>query len=250
MSAGSVFQEALRALRRHELPGEAERDVLAAMEAGRPGPLALLYAAGAEVGLGREVLLRRAAGLFFCSCAANLADDLADSECSYLEAPQQVGPGVQFALQSLCFATLAQAELPAPVLVEAAGAMVTAAGLQVLEVRTGAWTAPRFQQVAEGIAGQQWALYLRVLWEGTERVERAMTVGRSLGVAAHVAEDIRSGDARFHGMPEEDRRKVLAWAREAVDTVRREGLACLDAVLRTVEPHFPSPPGRGEIGEE
>jgi hypothetical protein len=239
MSAGAVFQEALRALRRSGLPEEAERDVLAAMEAGRPGPLALLYAVGAEVGLGREVLLRRAAGLFFCSCAANLADDLADGECSYLEAPQRVGPGVQFALQSLCFATLARAELPGPVLAEAAGDMVTAAGLQVLEVRTPTWTAPRFKQVAEGIAGQQWALYLRVLWEGTARAARAVAVGRSLGVAAHVAEDLRSGDARFHGMPEEDRREVLAWAREAVDTVRHEGLAALDAALRTVEALLP-----------
>ncbi|WP_375769562.1 hypothetical protein NR798_01385 [Archangium gephyra] len=236
MSAGAVFQEALRALRRYGLPEEAERDVLAAMEAGRPGPLALLYAAGAEVGLEREVLLRRAAGLFLCSCAANLADDLADGECTYLEEPLRVGPGVQFALQSMCFATLAGAGLPAPVLAEAAGDMVTAAGLQVLEVRTAAWTAPRFQQVAEGIAGQQWALYLRVLWEGTARAERAVVVGRSLGVAAHVAEDVRSGDARFHGMSEEDRSTVLAWAREAVDAVRHEGLACLDAVLHTVEP--------------
>ncbi len=236
MSAGAVFQEALRALRQQGLPEEAERDVLAAMEAGRPGPLALLYAAGAEVGLARPVLLRRAAGLFFCSCAANLADDLADGECTYLEAPQRVGPAVQFALQSLCFATLALAEVPTPVLAEVAGAMVTAAGLQVLEVRTATWTAPRFQQVVEGIAGQQWALYLRVLWEGTARAARAVAVGRSLGVAAHVAEDIRSGDARFHGMPEEDRREVLAWARGAAQAVRQEGLRCLDAVLRTVEP--------------
>ncbi len=51
MSAGAVFQEALRALRRQGLAGEAEREVLAAMEAGRPGPLALLYEAGTEVGL-------------------------------------------------------------------------------------------------------------------------------------------------------------------------------------------------------
>ncbi|HEX5754149.1 MAG TPA: hypothetical protein VFZ09_48655 [Archangium sp.] len=240
MSAGAIFQEALRALRRHGLPEEAERQVLAAMEAGRPGPLALLYAAGAEVGLGREVLLRRAAGLFFCSCAANLADDLADGECAYLEAPQRVGPGAQFVLQSLCFATLARAELSAPVLAEAAGDMVTAAGLQVLEVRTAAWTASRFKQVAEGISGQQWALYLRVLWEGTARAGRAVEVGRSLGVAAHVAEDVRSGDWRFHGMPEEDRHEVVAWARQAMDTVRREGLASLDAALRTVEGLLPS----------
>jgi hypothetical protein len=90
--------------------------------------------------------------------------------------------------------------------------------------------------VAEGLAGAQWALYLRVLWEGTALAERALAVGRALGVAAHVAEDLRSGDRRFHGMPEEDRGEVLKWAREAAATVGREGLASLDAVLRTVEP--------------
>jgi hypothetical protein len=248
MSAGAVFQEALRALRRYGLPDEAERDVLVTLEAGRPGPLALLYAAGAEAGLGREVLLRRSAGLFFCACAANLADDLADGECTYLAEPWRVGPGVQFALQSLCFAALLWAELPAAVLAEVADAMVIAAGLQVLEVHTPTWTAARYEQVAEGIAGKQWALYLRVLWEGTALAERAVEVGRNLGVAAHVAEDIRSGDPRFHGMPEEDQHEVLAWARAAVDTVRHTSLHSLDAVLRTVEPvfrNFPSPPGRG-----
>ena len=236
MSAGAVFREALRALSRHALPEEAERDVLVALEAGRPGPLALLYAVGAEAGLEREVLLRRAAGLFFCACAANLADDLADGECTYYAEPQRVGPGVQFALQSLCFATLARAEVAAPVLAEAASAMVTAAGLQGLEVHTPTWTAPVYQRVAEGIAGKQWALYLRVLWEGTALAERALAVGQHLGVAAHVAEDLRSGDSRFLGMSEEDRREVRTWAREAAETVRREGLASLDAVLRTVEP--------------
>jgi hypothetical protein len=236
MSAGAVFQEALRELRRYGLPEEAERNVLAAMEAGRPGPLALLYVAGAEAGLGREVLLRRAAGLFFCACAANLADDLADGECSYLAEPWRVGPGVQFTLQSLCFAALARSEVPAPVLAEAADAMVAAAGLQVLEVHTPTWTAARYEQVAEGIAGKQWALYLRVLWEGTALAGQAVEVGRSLGVAAHVAEDIRSGDPRFHGMSEEDQHAVLTWARVAVDIVRRAALSSLDAVLRTVEP--------------
>jgi hypothetical protein len=236
VSAGAVFQEALRALRRYGLPEEAERDVLVALEAGRPGPLALLYAAGSEAGLGRTVLLRRSAGLFFCSCAANLADDLADGECTYYAEPSRVVPGVQFTLQSLCFATLARAEVPAPVLAEAADAMVVASGLQVLEVHTSSWTAPLFQRVTEGISGKQWALYLRVLWEGTALAERASAVGHHLGVAAHVAEDIRSGDARFHGMPEEDRRAVLAWARSAAQAVRQEGLRCLDAVLRTVEP--------------
>ncbi len=248
MSAGVVFQEVLRVLREHSLPEEAERDLLVALEAGRPGPLALLYAAGAEAGLARAVMLRRAAGLFFCFCAANLADDLADGDCSYYAEPVRTAPGVQFALLGLSTATVARAEVPAPVLETMARAQVAMAALQALEVRTQAWTAPVYIRVAEGIAGQQWALYLRVLWEGTALAEQAMALGLHLGVVAHVAEDIRSGDARFHDMPEPDRLEVLAWARNSADTVRRASLRCLDAVLRTVDPVLldsPSPHGRG-----
>jgi hypothetical protein len=236
MSAGALYQEALRALRRGGLPEEAEREVLQALEAGRPGPLALLYAAGTEAGLSRPVLLRRGAGLFFCSCAANLADDLSDGECTYLPEPLRTGPGVQFALHALSLSTLARAEVSTALLAWVSDAMVTAAGLQVLEVRTRAWTAPRYQQVAEGIAGQQWGLYLRVLWEGTALAPRAEAVGRALGVAAHVAEDVRSGDPRFHGLGGQEQREVLAWARDAADALRPEGLRCLDAVLRSVHP--------------
>ena len=192
--------------------------------------------AGREAGLERELLLRRAAGLFFCACAANLTDDLADGECTYYAEPQRVAPGVTLVLLGLSCSALARAQVPAPVLAEASELFAAAAGLQTLEVHTQAWTASVFQRVAEGIAGHQWALYLRVLWEGTALAERALAVGRALGVAAHVAEDIRSGDTRFHGMPEADRRTVVAWARAAAEDVRHERLRCLDAVLRTVDP--------------
>ena len=70
------------------------------------------------------------------------------------------------------------------------------AGPQGLEVRTLEWTAPVFRQVAEGLAGQQWAAYLRLLWAGTPLAERS-GAGHGLGIAAHVAEDIRSKAASY-----------------------------------------------------
>ncbi len=238
MSGGALYQEALRTLRRLALPEVSERDVLAALEAAQPGPLALFYEAGAEAGLPREALLTRGAGLFLSFCAGNLADDLIDGECTYHDAPLRVGPCVQFILQNLAFATLcgARARLPGPVLEEAFRTLAVAAGPQALEVRARAWTAPLFRQVAEGIAGQQWAAYLRVLWAGTVLEPRAAAAGRALGVAAHVAEDIRSRDARFTRMPEEDRHDVVSWARAAVQDLRRQDLRCLDAALRRIEP--------------
>ncbi|HEX8698570.1 MAG TPA: hypothetical protein VF815_07025, partial [Myxococcaceae bacterium] len=219
MSGGAIYQETLRVLRQQELPEAAELDVLAALEAAQPGPLGLLYAAGMEAGLPSRVVLVRGAGIFLSFAAGNLADDLCDSECGYYPEPMRVGPYVQFLLQNLAWATLAQAQLSGEVLAEAAHQLARAAGSQALEIRTRQWTAPLFQQVAEGLAGQQWASYLRLLWEGSRLAEHA-GVGRWLGIAAHVAEDIRSRDVRFFSMPAEDQREVVRWAREAMAGVR------------------------------
>ncbi|MBN1205928.1 MAG: hypothetical protein JXB05_13510 [Myxococcaceae bacterium] len=238
MSGGSIYQEALRVLRRLNLPETAERDVVAALEAAQPGPLALLYEAGVEAGLRREALLARGAGIFLSFAAGNLADDVSDGDCTYYASPYRVGPYVQFLLQNLAWATLARAEVPGEVLAEAAGALASAAGPQALEVRTQAWTAPIFRRVAEGLAGQQWAAYLRLLWTGTPLAERS-AVGHGLGIAAHVAEDIRSKDPRFFSMPEADQREVVRWARAGMEGVRREGLRCLDAALRRIDPILP-----------
>lgn len=237
MSGGAVYQEALRVLRRQGLPELAERDVLVALEAGQPGPLPFLYEAGAEAGLPREVLMPRAVGLFFSFCAGNLADDVIDGDCTYYAEPLRVAPYVQFTLQNLAWATLARV-VPAEALARGAAALVAAAGPQALEVRTREWTAPVYREVAEGIAGQQWAAYLRLLWAGTPLEEHAVA-GRHLGVAAHVAEDVRSEDARFFGMPPAHRREVLAWAREAAEEVRRRELRCLGAALRQIEKLLP-----------
>jgi hypothetical protein len=238
MSGGAIYQEVLRVLRRLGLPEQAEQDVVAALEAAQPGPLGLLYEAGVEAGLRREALLVRGTGIFLSFAGGNLADDLCDGECTYYAHPVQVGPYVQFLLQNLAWATLARAEVPGEVLAEAALALAEAAGPQALEVRTREWTAPLFQRVAQGLAGQQWAAYLRLLWAGTPLAECSVA-GHGLGIAAHVAEDIRSRDPRFFSMPEADQREVVRWARAGMDGVRRQGLRCLDAALRSIDPILP-----------
>lgn len=231
MSGGVLFQEALRTIRRFELPELSERDLLIALEAGRPGPLDLLYAAGLDAALSRPVLLKRGAALFFSFCAGNVADDLIDGDCDYFTEPLRIGPCVQFALQNLFFATCAEAELPPSALAETARALVRAAGPQALEVRTVDWTAPLYRQVAQGIAGEQWAAYLGLLWFGTPLQERAAQLGRDLGFSGHVVEDIRSQDRRFFSMPEADQALIRQEAKASASRLRHPKLQCLEAVL-------------------
>jgi hypothetical protein len=40
-------------------------------------------------------------------------------------------------------------------------------------------------------------------------------------------------------MPEADQREVVRWARASLDGVRRQGLRCLDAALRRIDPILP-----------
>ncbi len=236
MSAGVVFQEALRLLNRQQFSEVSRPDLLAVLEAALPGPLALLYDAGAEAGLPRHMLLARAAAIYLKYCTVNLCDDLSDGDCTYLSDPARIGPCAQFLLQNLFFHLLVEMELPKPVLSTVTRDIIVGAGLQDVELRTSQWTAPLYCEVADGIAGRQWAAYLQVLWCGTPLAERAATIGMNLGRAVLGWEDIASHDPRYTTLPEADKRAVVAWATTAAEALRREHLRCLDAILRTIDP--------------
>ncbi|WP_438044798.1 hypothetical protein [Sorangium sp. So ce128] len=236
MSGGAIFQQALRVVGRSALGPLEKADVIRALEAGRSGPLAFAYAAGAEAGLARDALLARGAAVFFSFCAANLADDIADGECTYLERPTRTGPAVQFILQNLAFATLARGAVPSDAVARAAADLVAAAGAQLAEMRTTVWTEAATREVAEAIAGLQYAAYLRILWVGTPLEPSAARAGRGLGIAAHVARDLATGDPRIHGLAPDERRAVTLWARDLAISLAKESLRCIDAALRTIVP--------------
>jgi hypothetical protein len=231
VSAGAIFQEALRVIRRQDYPEECERDLMAVLEAGRKGPLALLYEAGYEAGLDRATLLGRCAALFLGFCAGNLADDLADGEAGYLAEPFRLGPGAQYLLMSLCFAELASAGLPASALERGARTLARSSAQQQVEVRTKEWTAARYRQVGESIAGLQWQAYLYLLWHGTPLEPLAAEIGAAGGFAGFVIGDLRSRDPRLVGMPPEDRAQVMGWTEEALAALRAHPLRVVQAIL-------------------
>lgn len=236
MSAGAIFQEVLCIFNGQYLPRASRDDLLAALQAGRPGPLAFLYEAGVEADLPLLILLKRAAVIFIGFCAGNLADDLSDGDCTYLDEPFRIGPCTQLTLHTLFFHALAEADLPNQTLSLATKELVAAVGQQHVELRTKQWTALLFRQVAEGIAGRQWSAYLQILWCDTVLADRAATVGMNVGIAAHVMLDIQSQDPRYTTMPEADRREIVEWAMTAVQELRTEKLPCIDALLTTIEP--------------
>jgi hypothetical protein len=236
MSAGAVFQQALRIVCRHPLPDAAHADVLRALEAARPGGLLeLLCAAGHEAGLAREALHERAAAAFFVYAAGQLADDLADGDCDYLDEPLRTGPSLVFLLLQLASATLA-GSVPADVHRAAAADLVAGTGPQQVEVRTRRWSAALAQEVAEGIAGRQIAAYLRILWAGTPLAPHAPGLGRDLGVASHVAADARSGDPRYASLPQDERRALREWALAGAERALGVGLRSIAAALAEVVP--------------
>lgn len=236
MSSGRVFQEALRVLLETPLPDVARDDVLAVLEANRSDLLQLFFDAAREAGVERDAALRRSAAVFFWYASGQLADDLADGDCDYLEEPLRTGPSAAFLLAHLGYATLAAAGVGAAALADAARELVVGTGPQHLEVRAQRWDAALFREVGSGIAGRQLAAYLRVLWAGTALEDRALAIGFDLGVAAHVAADVRTGDERFHGLDTAARREILDWAQQSIARARAHGLVSIEAALRGFEP--------------
>lgn len=229
MTPEDIYCEVLCCIADYDLTSASQRDVLAAVKAARPGPLGFICDAGLEAGLERKPLLMRGAAAFLFFCAGNLSDDLSDGDCDYFDHPDppRLGPCTQLIVQNLFFEMLTRAGLDRATTIAVLHELNAAVGLQHVELRVSVWTAPLFRQVAEGIAGRQWAGYLQILWSGTRLEARARRIGLLAGIAAHVLIDIESRDRRFEAMPEEDRRAVAAWAREIVDDLAREELHCL-----------------------
>jgi len=228
MSGGAVYQQCLRRVSALELDDVAARDVLRALEAAHDDALlTLLYESAAEASLSREHLFARACGVFFSCAAGNLADDLVDDDCDWFDPPfdtrpTRVGPAVQYLLQHLSTATLAES-LSSSSLRAVALELVRATGPHQVEVRTERFDAETYLHIGEAISGRQWAAHFRALWCETALEDDAARVGRALGFAAHVAHDARDGDRRFFSLPHAARADLIARARRALDDAVQTG---------------------------
>lgn len=237
MSEGAVHRELLAFLLRQR-PGEvAERDLVAAIDAARGGPLGFLYGAALEAGCDAATARARAAGCYACFAAGNVADDLADGDCTYLDDPVATGPAVEFVLIHAAYGLwLGPGGVEPETAARVARRLTQGASRQLVEVRTEKFTLGVTRDIAMGMGGSQYAAYLEIAWDGSALSARADEAGTGLGNAGFVAEDRRSADERYTDLPSEDRRALLAWARDELGRAAAIELPCMAAVVRYVAP--------------
>lgn len=235
MLGGAIFQQVLRIVRDLELPEAAARDLLAVLQAGNPGPLPAVNEAGYEAGLSRDQILDRGAGVFLCFAAGNLADDIMDGDCTYLDDPVRLGPCYQFLLQNLAFDVLSRTSVPREVLARCARELALAAGPQPLEMRAETFDFALYQVVGAGIAGRQWGAYLTLLWAGTHLEPRALHVGRMMGYVSLLVSDLESNDRRFYSQSPDDQRRTLEHALALVEELKSEDLRTVGFMVPRAE---------------
>lgn len=228
MSEGAVYREALTWIVALELEPSAQRDLVRCLDAARGGPLGFLYAASVEAGVDAARARARAAGSFLSFAAGNLADDLADGDCDYLEPALRVAPCAQFALQNAAWSLwCGEGDVDRDTLRVIGRDLVRAASMQHVEVRAARFDGATTRRIAAAMGGLQYAAYLRAAWSGSALAARAGEVGEALGTAGFVAEDLRSEDPRITTLPAGERDALVQWADALLDRARAVPLASL-----------------------
>lgn len=177
-----------------------------------------------HVGDDREL---REDGCIFEFAAIQMADDLADGDCKYLDRPERIGPGVQWLLQHLAYSCFLKSAAPRDELERAAHDFSMVGGAQQCEVRATAWTYRNAAAMAAGLNGRQYAAYFRILSAGTPHAVRAVRAGAEFGFALHVVTDRATRDRRWTSLSPRDRSRLAADARKAADSIARGSIASL-----------------------
>ena len=221
----------LSVLHFRDLPRRARDDVRIALTRIPPESQSIFLWAAEDAHLTAGTALERLAAVWFLNAAVNLADDLADGDCDYLE--PRVGPGVAFLLQALALLPLARSNLTAACWEDCSIALTRAAAGQSLEVRGLISDAEDYLRIADAIAGQQYAAYFRLLWDGSELETRAVRVGSLIGRVCIVLTDLDSMDGRLFRLTTPERANILEVCRDALVELK-EHAACT-SVLRFSE---------------
>ena len=234
MNPAVLLRRAFGRLAALRLDVEVDRLVVRALRSAAPGPGPGLLQAARDAGVEPGDALERAVTAYLAFSVFNLSDDLSDGECHDL--PPAEAQAVLLILHSLFFSGLRDLRLAPEVEAAVLADLVAAEEAQVLEVGTTTWDAARLRTVTGGIAGRQWAAYLRIMWAGTTLEPRAPDLAAHIGRLALLAGDIRSDDPRYFGLPGPDRHAVLAEALASARALEETGLGLARGVVVECRP--------------
>src|SRR5262245_17597349 len=111
MSLAAVMHEAKFLVERSVLVPEARADVLAVLHANESKMAGFMLALGLDAKVDPAAALRRAAIVYLNIASLQIADDLADGDCTYLEHATGSGTTAQFILQNLFYSALLESGL-------------------------------------------------------------------------------------------------------------------------------------------
>jgi hypothetical protein len=224
MSGAWPLVAALEALEDAQLGADALHDLTVTLEAIDPMFPNLIGTLAEEFGLPPPERRRRCAAICLLFAAVQLADDLADGECSYLADAARRGSGAQWLLQHLATGLLLQSTCSPAELVAAAAHFSRMGATQQMEVRREQWDLATAQQAATGLNGSQFAAYFGILADGTAWAEHAEGIGHDFGEVLHVVGDRFSRDRRITTLTEADQQALCQWARERLHRLSDTGL--------------------------
>jgi hypothetical protein len=221
MSAGLLHTRLLGLIAGLNPPPRMSRGLRATIDSLDRGFMQFVYEAAADSGLGRRELIDRGAAVLLEYAAVQLSDDLSDNECVYLAAPGKDGPLLLLVLQNLFHRLICRSSIPQKKAAFALELLGTVANAQSNELHTGAWTLKRYCSCAGRLTGMQLSAYLMLLWAGTPLENRAIDLGQRLGLAMHIAGDVRSIDRRWRSLGRSDRKKLLQAALTSLGRLER-----------------------------
>lgn len=212
----------------------SEELVVRVLRQSAPGPNPTLIAAGIDADLPPRVLIDRASISFLNFSRFNLCDDLSDGDCTYLSAGQ--AHVVLLFLSDVFFRELGELDLPRALVDDILADLVAAEQAQLEEIETQRWNAAKLGRVTDGIAGRQWAAYLRLLWSDTELESLAVDAALTMARFALLAGDIETEDDRYRSLSPGDKRIVLLGALAAIEHALSLRLTFMDEIVEVARP--------------
>ena len=190
--------------------GPGFEDVEATLRKVDPDFAAFYHALACDAGLEDDTAADRAAAALLQFASVQLADDLADGDCTYLPDAQRTGPGCAWLLHHLFFVAARRGGVPASALEEAARDLAAVGAAQQIEVRTSRWDLAGARAAAIGLNASQHRAYFRLVLAGSPLGSGAAEAGYDFGFALHVCGDRLKGDQRWSNLDEPARQELAS----------------------------------------